>query len=79
MADGDIHTVPHRGGWANRVEGKLRISSTHKTKIAAQKRGREMAILRRVEHLIAQPERIDQRAQQLRARSGLALWLKGRI
>ncbi len=52
MADGDIHTVPHRGGWANRVEGKLRISSTHKTKIAAQKRGREMAILRRVEHLI---------------------------
>jgi hypothetical protein len=34
------------------VEGRLRISSTHKTKIAAQKRGREMAILRKVEHLI---------------------------
>jgi Uncharacterized protein conserved in bacteria (DUF2188) len=52
MATGDVHTVPHRGGWANRVEGKSRISSTHKTKIAAQKRGREMAILRKVEHLI---------------------------
>jgi hypothetical protein len=52
MAGGDVHTVPYRGGWANRIEGKLRMSSTHKTKIAAQKRGREIAILRRVEHLI---------------------------
>jgi hypothetical protein len=52
MADGDVHTVPHRGGWANRVEGESRVASTHKTKIAAQKRGRELAILRKVEHLI---------------------------
>jgi hypothetical protein len=52
MADGDVHTVPHKKGWANRVEGKSRVSSTHETKIAAQKRGRDMAILRKVEHLI---------------------------
>ena len=52
MAKGDVHTVPHRGGWANRLEGEPRMSSTHKTKIAAQKRGRELAILRKVEHLI---------------------------
>jgi len=52
MAKGDVHTEPHGEGWANKVEGNARVSSTHKTKIAARKRGREMAILRKVEHLI---------------------------
>ena len=52
MADGDIHTVPHERGWANEIEGSRGFSSTHKTKIAALKRGRELAILRKAEHLI---------------------------
>lgn len=52
MAKGDVHTEPHGDGWANKVEGNMRVSSTHETKSAAQKRGRELAILRKVEHLI---------------------------
>lgn len=52
MASGDVHTELHKDGWANKIEGNERVSSTHETKIAAQKRGREMAILRKVEHLI---------------------------
>ncbi len=52
MTKGDVHTEPHQDGWANKVEGNARVSSTHQTKSAAQKRGREMAILRKVEHLI---------------------------
>ena len=52
MAKGNVHTEPHKDGWANKVEGNERVSSTHKTKSAAQSRGRELAILRKVEHLI---------------------------
>ena len=52
MIKGDVHTEPHEGGWANKIEGHSRVSSTHKTKSAAQSRGRELAILRKVEHLI---------------------------
>jgi hypothetical protein len=52
MAKGDVHTLPHKKGWANKVEGKSRVSSTHDTKIAAQKRGRDLAIVRKVEHFI---------------------------
>lgn len=52
MAEGDVHTEPHKDGWANKIEGNQRVSSTHETKIAAQKRGRDMAIVRKVEHFI---------------------------
>jgi len=52
MAEGDVHTEPHEGGWATKIEGNQRVSSTHETKIAALKRGRDMAIIRQVEHFI---------------------------
>jgi len=52
MAEGDIHTVPHGDGWANRPEGNERVSNTAPTKEQAQAGGREMAIARGVEHLI---------------------------
>jgi hypothetical protein len=52
MAKGDIHTVPHGDGWANRVEGNERVSNTASTKAEAQAEGRDMAIRRGVEHLV---------------------------
>ncbi len=52
MAKGDVHTVPHGAGWANRVEGNERVSNTADTKAEAQARGRDMAMKRGVEHLI---------------------------
>jgi len=52
MAKGDIHTVPHDGGWANRVEGGERVSNTAPTKAEAERRGRDMAQQRGVEHQI---------------------------
>ena len=62
MAKGDIDTVPHGDGWANRVEGNQRVSNTAKTKAAAQKQGREMARKARVEHHIHNKDgRVGQR------------------
>lgn len=52
MPKGDIHTVPHGDGWANRAEGNSRVSNQAGTKGEAQARGREMAIARGVEHLV---------------------------
>ena len=52
MAKGDIHTVPHGDGWANRAEGNERVSNTAATKGEAQGLGRDMARDRGVEHLI---------------------------
>lgn len=52
MAEGDIHTVPHNGGWANRAEGNERVSNTFDNKADAQAAGREMAIDRGREHFI---------------------------
>lgn len=52
MARGDIHTVPHGDGWANRVEGRDRVSNTAPRKSEAQSTGRDMARDRGVEHLI---------------------------
>ncbi len=52
MTKEDIHTVPHNGVWANRVEGGERVSNTAKTKAEAQAKGREMARERGVEHQI---------------------------
>lgn len=52
MAEGDIHTVTHGEGWANRAEGNERVTNTAPTKQEAESVGRDMAIDRGVEHLI---------------------------
>lgn len=54
MARKWIHTV-HRSAtsdWANEVEGASRASSVHATKAEAVKRGRELAIAAKTEHVI---------------------------
>ncbi len=50
MAKGDIHTVKHGDGWANKAEGNSRVSNTAPTKTEAQSAGRDMAIVRDVVH-----------------------------
>ncbi|KMS68171.1 DUF2188 domain-containing protein [Prauserella rugosa] len=52
MAKGDVHTVPHGDGWANKVEGNERVSNTAETKAEAQTKGRDMAQKNGTEHLI---------------------------
>jgi hypothetical protein len=52
MSKGDIHTVKHDDGWANRAEGNERVSNTAATKAEAQAEGRDMAIKRGVEHVV---------------------------
>lgn len=52
MSKGDVHTVQHGDGWANRVEGNQRVSNTASTKAEAQSKGRDMALDRGVEHLV---------------------------
>lgn len=52
MSKGNIHTVKHGDGWANRAEGKKRVSNTSPTKAKTQAKGREMAIERGVEHIV---------------------------
>jgi hypothetical protein len=52
MAEGDVHTVKHGDGWANKVEGNKQVSNTAPTKAEAEARGRDMAIKRGTEHLI---------------------------
>lgn len=52
MSKGDIHTVPHGDGWANKVEGGKRASNTAGTKAESQATGRDMAKKREVEHHI---------------------------
>jgi hypothetical protein len=52
VAKTSAHTVPHKGGWANRRDGAKRISRTFKTKAEAQAAGRKTALRDRVEHLI---------------------------
>lgn len=52
MAKGDIHTVKHGDGWANRVEGGERVSNTAPTKAQSQGTGRDMSLARGVEHVI---------------------------
>jgi hypothetical protein len=51
-AKANVHTVPYKGGWANRREGAARISRIFKTKAEAQAAGRKTAMRERVEHLI---------------------------
>jgi hypothetical protein len=52
MAKANIHTVPHRDGWANRREGSKRVSKVFKTKAEAQAAGRRTAMREKVEHLV---------------------------
>jgi hypothetical protein len=52
VSKGDVHTVPHGDGWANKVEGNSRVSNTASTKAEAQAKGRDMARKAKVEHLI---------------------------
>jgi hypothetical protein len=52
MSKGDVHTLPHKGGWATKVEGSRRVANTASKKTEAQAKGREMAIRRKVEHLV---------------------------
>jgi hypothetical protein len=52
MAKGDIETYHQDGQWKNRVEGSSRASSVHPTKAAAVTAGRQMAMSRKVEHII---------------------------
>ncbi len=52
MAKGDIHTIKHGDGWANRAEGNGRVSNTAPNKAAAQAEGRRMAVKRGAEHVI---------------------------
>ncbi len=52
MSKGDVHTVKHTDGWANRVEGDQNVSNTASTKAEAQATGRAMAVERGVEHVI---------------------------
>jgi hypothetical protein len=69
MSKGDIHTVKHDDGWANRAEGNERVSNTAPTKAEAQAKGREMAIERGVEHVVHnQDGRISERNTYLRSR-----------
>ena len=51
MSKGDVHTLPHKDGWANGMEGSSRVASPARTKAEAQKQGREVAVKRKVEHL----------------------------
>jgi hypothetical protein len=52
LARGDVHTLPHKGGWATKIEGGRRVANTAAKKAEARAKGREMAIRRKVEHLI---------------------------
>lgn len=52
MSKGDIETYFEGGQWKNRPQGNSRASNVHGTKAEAQGVGREMAMDRKVEHVI---------------------------
>ena len=52
MARGDIETYYEDGQWKNRPQGQGRASNVHRTKDAAQSKGRESSKERKVEHVI---------------------------
>ena len=57
-----VHTVPHRGGWANLREGAARVAKQFRTKADARAAGARTARRTRVEHLIHKANgRIGQR------------------
>lgn len=47
-----VHTVPHHRGWANKVEGNMRVSNIAPTKAEAERLGRELAMKRGAVHLV---------------------------
>ncbi|MFD9701202.1 DUF2188 domain-containing protein [Lentzea sp. NPDC059081] len=49
---GDIETYFEDGRWKNKAEGSDEVSSTHLTKKDATTNGREMAIMRAVDHIV---------------------------
>jgi hypothetical protein len=53
MAEQTIITGLHpQGGWQNRGEGSRRAANIHLTEAAARRKGRDMAISRKTEHVI---------------------------
>jgi hypothetical protein len=52
MSKGDIETYYEGGVWKNRVQGNSKASNTGDRKSEVQARGREMAVDRKVEHVI---------------------------
>lgn len=52
MATGDIETYYEQGHWKNKVEGSGQAAHVHSTKAQAETRGRQMAMNRKVEHVI---------------------------
>lgn len=52
MATGDVDTYYEDGQWKNKIEGHSRASNVHDRKTDAQATGRDMAIERKVEHVI---------------------------
>jgi hypothetical protein len=48
----NVHVVPHNDGWAVRVEGNSRVSSTYDTKAAAEDAARDRASRDHVELLV---------------------------
>lgn len=62
MPRGDIETYYEGGQWKNRVEGNERALSVHGTRAAAVGAGQQVAMLRRVEHIVRNMDgRIDDR------------------
>ena len=45
-----IHTVPTQTGWANKQGGK--VTSGHRTKVAAQTEGHRQAVCNQTEHVV---------------------------
>jgi hypothetical protein len=52
MPKGDIETYSEDGVWKNKVQGSSRAANSHATKAEAEKKGRQMARARKVEHII---------------------------
>jgi uncharacterized protein YdaU (DUF1376 family) len=48
----EVHTVPHKDGWANKRAGSDRASKVYGTKAEAQAAGRDTARREKVEHLV---------------------------
>jgi hypothetical protein len=51
-AHAGIETYFEKGKWKNKVQGSSRAANTHATKAEAQRKGRDMAFTRKVEHTI---------------------------
>ena len=49
---GDVETYYEDGQWKNKIEGSTRAANVHEIKAAAVGAGRQMAAVRKVEHII---------------------------